>query len=538
MEYEFMKKLVLSLLLSSAAWAQEAETPPLIRSIAIASGLDFPKEPFEKIGVFGLELPGPLSDLQERLEGALGKELSKESLLEIKREILSFYSDFSHPLIAVKIPEQAVESGAVCFIVVEPTIDRVAVTGNRWFSSGSIRNVVDVQEGEKVSETQILGRLAWLNQNPFLHSDAFISPGLEEGSTSLNIATKDRFPLRTYGGADNTGSDSTGNERWFAGCNASLGLRTLFSYQFTSSFEFPAFQSHLAHFTFFLPWKHQFVLYGTYATIHPQIQDFKSHGKDIQGSFRYFIPISDLTRAFRQEFGFGFDYKLYNNALFFLSDVEEVLPITSKNAAISQWVLGYRLEDFFSRHHVSFHFDLFFSPAQWLPHQSLAAYEQLRIGAKPRYLYGRLAVGDIIQLPGDFEFSALLRLQASTDPLLPSEQFGLGGSDTVRGYLERVFLADDALCANIELRTPPMSLFPSVKNELRFLAFVDYGRGWNLKTSPPEGRNGTLIGVGPGLRYKVFPYFTARLDYGFSLHEVEFDPGRFGRWHFSAILSY
>lgn len=533
-----MKKFLFFLIASSIAWTQESDEMPLIQAIIIASKQENRAPPLEKVSVFGLDLPGPLADLQKRLEPLVGKEMATENLLDIKKEILSFFAEHNHPLIAVEIPEQSVTNGTVQLIVIEPILDQVQVTGNRWFSSKSIENAVGLKLGCKVPEKMIMNRLAWLNMNPFLHGDAFYSPGSDNGTTSLNIATRDRFPLRTYAGADNTGSESTGNERWFAGFNASLGLNTLLSYQFTSSFIFPAFESHLAHFTFFLPWRHELVLYGTYATIHPDIQDFKSHGKDVQGSFRYLAPIGDLFRPFLHEISFGFDYKLYNNALFFLSDVKEVFPITSKNAAISQFYLGYKLDDIFSSHHTSFRIEILFSPAYWLPNQSNDDYNQLRRGAKNRYLYGRLAAGDIIELPRKFEFAALVRLQGTTDPLLPSEQFGLGGSDTVRGYLERVFLADAAVCANGEFRSPPLSLFSKAKNELRFIAFADFARGWNLQNSSDEGKNATLLGVGPGLRYNIIPYFTARLDYGFNLHSVEFDPNRFGRLHFSAILSY
>lgn len=511
---------------------------PLIQRIFVSGkqGLSEPAE--EKIAIFDLDLPGPVSELKKRLEIYLGLEINKENLFAIKQSIIAFYSEYQHPFIAVSIPEQPITQGNIEFHVVEPVIEQMAVTGNRWFSDASIKNAVGVKEGDAAAECIIMKRLAWLNMNPFIHSDALYSPGAQNGTTRLNLATKDRFPMRTYAGADNTGSDPTGDERWFAGLNVSLGLQCLVSYQFTSSYKFPEFQSHLGNFTFFLPWRHEFVAYGTYATIHPEIQGFKSHGKDVQGSFRYLIPISALYKPFRQEFGFGFDYKLYNNALFFLGDAEEDEPVTTRNCAISQFYLGYRLEDYFFNHHISFRWEVLFSPAEWLPHQSESDYDQLRIGAKTRYLYSRLAAGDVIDLPGKFEFAALLRLQASTDPLLPSEQFGLGGYDTVRGYLERIFLADDALCANVEVRSPKISIMPKVKNELRFIAFLDYARGWNLKDSPSEGRNATLLGVGPGLRYQVLPYFTARLDYGFNLHEVEFDPNRFGRWHFSSILSY
>jgi hemolysin activation/secretion protein len=148
-----------------------------------------------------------------------------------------------------------------------------------------------------------------------------------------------------------------------------------------------------------------------------------------------------------------------------------------------------------------------------------------------------MALGEIYQMRRNFELGALLRLQATTTPLLPSEQFGLGGYDTVRGYQERQFLADDALCFNLELRSPPLSITSKTRNQLRFLIFTDYAYGHNLHESFAEGSSAQLWSVGPGVRFTMMPYLTSRLDYGFRLHDVEFGNG-FGRFHFSVILNY
>jgi hemolysin activation/secretion protein len=171
--------------------------------------------------------------------------------------------------------------------------------------------------------------------------------------------------------------------------------------------------------------------------------------------------------------------------------------------------------------------DLFLSP----PIASKSAYEEIRHGATPTYLYGRFGLGDTYRLPYDMSLSGLLRLQATTTPLLPSEQFGLGGYDTVRGYLERDYLADSALCANIEIRSPQV-------HSLLFLAFADFASGWNFQKGPGEASAATLASLGAGCRLNFRSYLSGRLDYGFRLAQIPQSPHRLGRLHFSITAAY
>lgn len=59
-------------------------------------------------------------------------------------------------------------------------------------------------------------------------------------------------------------------------------------------------------------------------------------------------------------------------------------------------------------------------------------------GAVNHYIYSRIAISDFFTLPKNFGLFGEFRGQISNQNLVPSEQFGLGGYDTVRGYAERV----------------------------------------------------------------------------------------------------
>ncbi len=173
-----------------------------------------------------------------------------------------------------------------------------------------------------------------------------------------------------------------------------------------------------------------------------------------------------------------------------------------------------------------------------LPHQSNHAYSSFRDYAIPRYFYGTVALGDIYTFSTGDEISVLFRAQGSLNTLLPSEQFKLGGYNTVRGYEESVFISDNGICMNFELRSRPMGLLKKASDEWTFLAFMDFGWGYNYHPFDGISKTARLWGVGPGLRCTINPYMILRVDYGFKLHHVGFDDNKLGMWHVGGTLSY
>ena len=85
---------------------------------------------------------------------------------------------------------------------------------------------------------------------------------------------------------------------------------------------------------------------------------------------------------------------------------------------------------------------------------------------------------------------------------------------------------------------PPIKVF-KCSNALTFLAFLDYGVGHNFKNDF-HGVSSTehLLGIGPGVRYEIYPYLSLRADYGFKFHKFENSGPSSGKFHFSATASY
>jgi hemolysin activation/secretion protein len=132
-----------------------------------------------------------------------------------------------------------------------------------------------------------------------------------------------------------------------------------------------------------------------------------------------------------------------------------------------------------------------------------------RSGAVSTYLYGRLE--STWQNKSDDGWAWKLRgaAQLASGALLPTEQLALGGSATVRGYAERILLADSGYALSAELMTPAWTprRAPSQTGSVRGVAFLEHGLGWR------EGEGAeTLIGAGFGVRLGIGPFAEGRLD--------------------------
>jgi hemolysin activation/secretion protein len=443
-------------------------------------------EIFYGVRSYGVEVPGGFYKFEKAIFAEFdGDPLTVDLLQNLKQKIVTYYRENGHPVVSVDIPFQDVTDGVVQIIIMEGVIDKVEFKGNRWFSTRLLQSYSRLKSGDHVDKKILVSDLAWMNRNPFRQTDVVFAAGDEEGTTNLEFVTKDRLPLRVYIGGDNTGTDATGKVRWFAGITwgNAFDADHQFTYQATVSSDFHKFVAHTVDYVAPLPWRHVFQVYGGYAEIHPHIHDFHSEGKNGQGSLRYRIPLFPNGTGYLSELTFGFDYKYTNSNFFFLDN--ENTPIIVGQVNITQIMGAYSFAK--ETPHNKFWLDaqVYYSPGKWLPHQSNEDFQKFRPDAKNKYMYGRLALGDIVTFGKGFSIYFLSRFQGSSEPLLPSEQFGLGGYDTVRGYEEREVNLDNAVCLNLELRTPKFTIFDKfdrkrkIKDELYFFVFADYAYGVN-----------------------------------------------------------
>ncbi|MBF5060223.1 hypothetical protein NEPTK9_001754 [Candidatus Neptunochlamydia vexilliferae] len=256
-------------------------------------------------------------------------------------------------------------------------------------------------------------------------------------------------------------------------------------------------------------------------------------------SARYNVPLN-ITQYLEHEIAVGADFKRTNNTFEF----EEDFPLLGSPVNLTQLVVGYAGNYNRSSYRLDFDGDLYWSPGNLFTDQSDAVYDSLRPDAKNHWVYFRGSFVYLQRLPKSFSLSLLARGQIASQNLLPSEQFGLGGYSTVRGYDQREVNKDGAILLSGEARSPAFRVLKNIKSQwkvddaMQFLIFLDYGWGSDHNALPGERKTDYLLGKGPGVRYTIEPYLTARLDWGIKLHKKADFGGGNTMVHFNVTASY
>jgi hemolysin activation/secretion protein len=124
----------------------------------------------------------------------------------------------------------------------------------------------------------------------------------------------------------------------------------------------------------------------------------------------------------------------------------------------------------------------------------------------------RLGPDHILILQGD--------IQLTPDRLLASEQFVIGGGQSVRGYRQNARSGDNGVRLSIEDRIT-LSRNAAGLSVFQLAPFLDMGAVWNHPDNPnPLPDQTFLIGAGLGALWELAPGLNIRLDYGLPLVDL------------------
>ena len=471
-------------------------------------------------------------EFAERMKPYFGKPVTLGGLDEITREVINYFREKGFPVVNVIVPQQTVKDGVIQILAIEARVGRVKVENARWFRPDNIRAEVNLREGDKIDANQLQDDMNWLNTNPFRTADLKFEPGEQEGTTDLVIDVTDRLPLRVYTTYDNYGIDLTGKNRQSLGVN----LGNLFSldqqagFQYTTSWKdlFNAMNAYSGSYLIPFPWRNTLTVFGSYsssqASFAPQ-QSFQ--GDSWQMSARYNVPLPTLDPV-SHAFYAGLDFKQSSNAFLLFNTIQNLGPGSGfAPFSIFQLTAGYNANIPDDVGMTSFEVGGFYSPGGVSGWNNTPQFQSVVENSCASYVYGKFNLNRTFILPYKFTISGNFNGQLASTPLMPTEQYGLGGYNTVRGYDERSANGDNAYVFNTEIRTPPGSIFKifgnqEVDDSIQFLAFFDYGFTGNIK--PPTGattpQDFWLMSVGPGLRYNIDRFVSVRFDWGFQLHQA------------------
>ncbi len=469
--------------------------------------------------------------LAKSLAPFINTDLSLAQLDKITNAILNFYQKNNRPVVDVIVPAgQDITEGIVQVAVVFGRLGEAKVRGQHYFNESLLQQYNRLQKGEVVSLTQLRRTLYGLNQNPFRQANINLQRGNTFAESDININIDDVRPWRVYAGGDDAGSESIGKRRGFVGFNlGNVGAWDhTFNYQFTHPTEGEDYEAHsLSYIIPLKKWGHSLNFLASYSESSDDLDTFIStSARNTQLGVRYVLPVhSDAT--LNGEWVFGFDYKRSNNNLAF-GGTQILDNDTDVSQFFTQYNIRYKQKNLTHRAGVR----LTISPGNLGGNNDDDTFDQNVPGAEADYVYVNANYNLSWRVNNYLELSSDVAVQYTNDILLSSEQQGLGGYNTVRGYDEFSAIGERGIILRNELRGPNWRF--GNEHNLRALVFVDAGQ----VSSTRDGVDDTeLYSLGIGARYNFSRYLSGRVDYGWQLEELE-SQSKSSRVHFSLVLSY
>ena len=488
--------------------------PPVPESVLDVPGTISVKQ-FEFVGntVFST------AELRSAIAKFTNKPVSFAQLVQAANQITQLYVSQGYITTGAYIPEQSLQSDTVKIQIVEGSLADIEIDVAGRLKPGYVESRLTSKISTPLNINRLQSALQLLQLNPIIESlDAELSAGIEPGTNILRVSvtSADTFSLQTR--LNNNRNLSIGTferglqleERNLLGIGDRFDLtydNTDGSNQYGGGYTLPL---NAMDGTLGFDWR-----WGKNQIIQSGFEDL-----DIEIEFRNYDltwrqPV--LQRAdpkVSQELSLSLSAGRRESDSIIMDEPEALSAGANEGGEIRTSVVSFGQE--------------------WLQRnrrQVILANSQFNLGvdafnatiledeADGRFFSWRgqfSYLRSLSQSSSTFDSTLLIRsqLQLSSDPLISTEQFSLGGANTVRGYRQDALLTDNGFFAAAELRLPIVE-FKQIDATLKFAPFIDFGTGWN--NDETETEFDTLVGTGFGLLLQTPERFSARIDWGIPL---------------------
>lgn len=455
------------------------------------------------------------SDFEKITKDYIGRPISLAQLFEVRSKITELYVNKGYITSGVYLPPQRFTKDSVVEIrVIEGEVEAIAVKGNKRLSQAYIRSRIAQFTGKPLNRIRLLEGLQLLRLNPLIGNvQAELSAGVRQGSSVLSVRIEEARAIHAQLTLDNDRAPSVGTDRrqieLSHGNLLGFGDAARVAYTNTDG-------SHAVNLSYTIPVSPKnTTLSFSYGSSWSQVIEAPFDILDIQSQSSYY----ELTLRHpviwkpTQELGIGITASHQRSKSTLLGDIP--FPALGADSEGRTRVTALR---FFQDYTQRSEWDVFALRSQFsLGLNALGATindappdgEFLAWRGQAQYVR-LLAPDTILLLRGD--------IQIADRALVPFEQFGLGGSASVRGYRQDGLLTDNGAFASAEVRIP---IFRPTKDSLfQLTPFVDVGRAWNnagRENSNPQ----TLASVGIGFRFQWSERLSARFVWGIPIVMVE-----------------
>jgi hemolysin activation/secretion protein len=488
-----------------------------------------PGEPDEAFDILEYQVIGnsvlPPLTIERAVYPHLGEHRRFQDVENARAALEQAYRDAGYATVLVSIPEQQVVGGVVRLEVVEGKVERVRVTGAKYYSLGEIRaRVPSLAPGTVPYFPDVQRELASLSRTEDRQVQPVLRPGKGPGTVEVEIAVKDELPLHGSLDFNNNASPNTTDLR----VAAQLRYDNLWQKEHSISLGY-AFaperneESRIWSLNYLIPFSRSgryLALYGVRSRSDiAAVGDVTVIGSGNIYGTRYIVPLpAHAEEGFFHSLTFGVDYKDFFDQTGLQGSDSFETPITyvpflfqygagghgDKRSTHATAGLTFNIRGVAGAHDVDF--------------------EQKRYKASASFFYLRAGVRHSQRFFGEWRVNANADAQFAREPLISNEQFAIGGADSVRGYLLGEQFGDWGARGSLELGTPTLApaSWSSVVSDFYAFAFYDAGHVAIYDPLPEQQSRFTLTSTGLGLRFGAKRHLTAALDWAWPLKDSTF----------------
>jgi hemolysin activation/secretion protein len=415
-----------------------------------------PKAPLPPFDIDDFAVQGadklPQLDLEQAIYPFLGPNKTADDVEKARAALEKTYHDKGYQTVSVSVPAQNVQNKVVVLKVTELKVGRLRVKNSRYLDVNKIKaDAPSLQEGAVPNFGDVTKDIVSLNQWP----DRKVTPALRAGATpgtvDVDLNVDDTLPLHGSVELNNRYSPNTTPLRLTASAQYNdlwqLGHSVSVSYQIAPERPEDAevfSGSYLAR----LPgvdWL-SFLVYG----VNSNSDVAAIGGLNVVGPGQIVGARAVMTlpsaENFYQTISLGPDYKHFG----------ETVSQTGSNFSspvtyyplVANYTNKYQTDKYSAQLTVS-------ATGSLRPFGSDPTdFDNRRFEASGSFVHLNVDTVHTQELPQGFQLYGRLQGQLADGPLVSSEQFSLGGLDTVRGYLESETLGDDGVVGTFEVRSP------------------------------------------------------------------------------------
>ena len=535
------------LILLAASFA--AALPVAAQALQKPAADDSPRFEIRRFVFEGATLVTP-AQLERATRPFLGPNRTFGEVQKALETVERVYSDAGWSAVQIVLPEQELERGEVHFQVTEAKIGRVLVEGNKFFNEANVRaSVPAVAPGAAPNVQKIARNLRIANESPSKQTNVLLRSGQEEATVDAVVRVVDENPSKASITLDNSGVAQTGPLRVGLGYqNGNLFNRdhvlTLqyvgTPYQNKEPQQQPTtFSLVPSNRVLVLGAGYHIPLYGSGNSLDITAGWSNVNSGTVQGLFQIsgaggifgvrYTQNLDRIGDYEHRILYAWDYRGYQSkGVRPVGGTIQIVPDVTVHPVSLTYAGSYRRQSSDTSFSVGI--------TQNLPggNDGTGAdfcnrdTDQNR-GQGPRngdscgnarYFITKWSFNHNQALRNDVQVRFAMNGQLTRDMLVSGEQFGIGGADSVRGYLERQITDDNGYRGTLEFYTPDFGGKTGISAaRLRFVYFVDWGGTKRNRPGPAEIHGQHIGASGFGLRFSRGSNFTLRADYAMVFDE-------------------